>query len=51
LAIVRNASVGKCYVYNCVEQGVWYNTEQEYETPEIDIINYPRKTDFKTINN
>lgn len=50
-AIVRDSNVGKCYVFNCINEGIWYNTEQEYETPEIDIINYPRKTDFKTINN
>ena len=50
-AIVRDSNVGKCYVFNCINKGIWYNTEQEYETPEIDIINYPRKTDFKTINN
>lgn len=50
-AIIRDQITGKCYIYNCVEQGTWNNTEQEYETPEIDITNYTKKTDFKTINN
>ena len=49
-AIVKNPSNGKWFIYKCITEGVWEETSEEY-TSEINLNEYIRKDNLKTINN
>lgn len=48
-AIVKNASNNRWYIYKCVVRGYWKETEEEY-TSDINLNEYPKKSELKTIN-
>ena len=48
-AIVKNSSNGNWYIYKCTTEGEWSETDEEY-TQEIDLNEYTKSSDFKTIN-
>ena len=48
-AIVKNSN-GKWIIYKCITEGVWEETSEEY-TSEINLNEYIRKDNLKTINN
>ena len=48
-AIVKNESNNHWYIYKCVVRGYWKETEEEY-TSDINLNEYPKKSELKTIN-
>ena len=48
-AIVKNLANGKWYIYKCVVEGYWKETEEEY-TNTINLADYAKIEDLKTIN-
>lgn len=48
-AIVKNESNNHWYIYKCVVRGYWKETEEEY-TSDVNLNEYPKKSELKTIN-
>ena len=48
-AIVKNESNNRWYIYKCVVRGYWKETNEEY-TSEVNLNEYPKKSELKTIN-
>lgn len=48
-AIVKNSSDNKWYIYKCIVKGSWRDTGETY-SQEIDLQDYTKTSDFKTIN-
>lgn len=48
-AIVKNESDNHWYIYKCVVRGYWKETDEEY-TSDINLNEYPKKSELKTIN-
>ena len=48
-AIVKNSTDGKWYIYKCIVRGYWKETQEEYST-DINLNEYTKKGDFKTVN-
>ena len=48
-AIVKNPDDGKWYIYKCVVRGYWKETDEEHNS-DINLSEYPKKSELKTIN-
>ena len=48
-AVVKNESNNHWYIYKCVVRGYWKETEEEYAS-EVNLNEYPKKSELKTIN-
>lgn len=48
-AIVKNESNNHWYIYKCVVRGYWKETDEEY-TSDVNLNEYPKKSELKTIN-
>lgn len=48
-AIVKNESNNHWCIYKCVVRGYWKETDEEY-TSDVNLNEYPKKSELKTIN-